>query len=399
MKAIMRTFSTLQDGVIPYLEQMLPGLTNKLMLVAKNPSKPHFNHYLFETLSLSIKICCKSNRAAVVPFEEAYFPVFQQILCQDVQEFVPYVFQIMSLLLELHEGEASVPEDYMILFPNLLVPLLWERPANIHPLVRLLQAFIQTGSQQIVASQKLSAMLGIFQKLVASRTNDHEGFYLLQSMVEFLPKEALTPYLSGIFSILIQRLSSKTKTTKYVKLLLVFFSLFAIKYSTSDLITILDGIQPNLFAMVVERLIVLEIQRVSGALERKICAVGLTRLICDTPICFTGSYSATWVPLLGALIGLFELPEDESVPEEEHFVEIEDTPSYQSAFAQLVFVGKKERDPVAEIVDPRAYLVQSLHRLSTQHPGRVGPMIASGLPAQAQNYIQQYLQASNLNIA
>merc|ERR1712071_499650 len=97
MKAIMRTFSTLQDGVIPYLQQMLPGLTNKLMLVAKNPGKPHFNHYLFETLSLSIKICCKSNRAAVVSFEEAYFPVFQQILFQDVQEFVPYVFQIMSL--------------------------------------------------------------------------------------------------------------------------------------------------------------------------------------------------------------------------------------------------------------------------------------------------------------
>jgi len=99
------------------------------------------------------------------------------------------------------------------------------------------------------------------------------------------------------------------------------------------------------------------------------------------------------------LIGLFELPEDESVPEDEHFVEIEDTPSYQSAFAQLVFVGKKERDPVAEIADTRAYLVQSLYRLSTQHPGRIGPMIASGLPAQAQNYIQQYLQASNLNLA
>ena len=140
-----------------------------------------------------------------------------------------------------------------------------------------------------MASQKLSAMLGIFQKLVASRTNDHEGFYLLQSMIEFLPREALTPYLSGIFSILIQRLSSKTKTTKFVKLLLVFFSLFAVKYSTSDLISILDGIQPNLFAMVVDRLIVLEIQRVSGALERKICAVGLTRLICDTPVCFSGT--------------------------------------------------------------------------------------------------------------
>ena len=30
--------------------------------------------------------------------------------------------------------------------------------------------------------------------------------------------------------------------------------------------------------------------------------------------------------LLQALIGLFELPEDDSVPDDEHFIEIEDTP-------------------------------------------------------------------------
>jgi hypothetical protein len=30
--------------------------------------------------------------------------------------------------------------------------------------------------------------------------------------------------------------------------------------------------------------------------------------------------------LLNALIGLFELPEDDSLPDDEHFIEIEDTP-------------------------------------------------------------------------
>lgn len=110
-------------------------------------------------------------------------------------------------------------------------------------------------------------------------------------------------------------------------------------------------------------------------------------------------YSSFWGPVLGALIGLIELPEDESVPEDEHFVEIVDTPGYQSAFSQLVFVGKKERDPVAEVADPRAYLVQALHRLSTQNPNRVGPMISAALPPQAQSYIQQYLQAANLCLA
>ena len=32
------------------------------------------------------------------------------------------------------------------------------------------------------------------------------------------------------------------------------------------------------------------------------------------------------MPLLQALIGLFELPEDDTIPDDEHFIEIEDTP-------------------------------------------------------------------------
>ena len=65
-----------------------------------------------------------------------------------MQEFVPYVFQILSLLLELH-NDGGVPEPYMALFQFLLVPVLWERPANIKPLVRLLQAYVSRGPQQV----------------------------------------------------------------------------------------------------------------------------------------------------------------------------------------------------------------------------------------------------------
>jgi len=102
---------------------------------------------------------------------------------------------------------------------------------------------------------------------------------------------------------------------------------------------------------------------------------------------------------LNALVGLFELPLDETVPEDEHFVEIVDTPGYQSAFSQLVFVGKKERDPVAEVQDARAYLAQSLHRLSVQHPGSVASQISGKLSPEAQQFVQQYLLAANVSLA
>lgn len=188
MKAIMRTFSTLQDATMPYMGDVLPQLTKILTEVAKNPSRPHFNHYLFETLSLAIKIVCKANAQAVGSFEEALFPVFQGILQQDILEFMPYVFQMLSLLLEMREESASgITEPYWALFPCLLAPALWDRSGNVTPLIRLLCAFIRQGSSQIASYDKLNAILGVFQKMIASKANDHEGFNLLQHLMLYYP--------------------------------------------------------------------------------------------------------------------------------------------------------------------------------------------------------------------
>ncbi|KAJ4428957.1 hypothetical protein ANN_25953 [Periplaneta americana] len=344
MKAVMRSFSALQARVIPFLSELLPKLTEKLAIVSRNPSRPHFNHYLFETLSISIKIVCTADANAVSSFEEALFPIFQGILQQDVQEFVPYVFQILSLLLEQHNS-GTIPEPYMVLFPCLLAPVLWERPGNIHPLVRLLQAFIHTGAAQISASEKVSGLLGVFQKLIASKVNDHEGFYLLQSLIEHFPDNNLSPYMRQVFVLLFHRLSS-SRTTKFVRGLIVFFTLYAIKYGASNLIAMLDSIQPEMFGKVLEKVIIPDVQKISGNVERKIAAVGITKLLCDTKEMMDGSYANLWAPLLQALIGLFELPEDESTLPDDHFIEVEDTPGYQAAYSQLAFANKLDHDPL-----------------------------------------------------
>lgn len=396
MKAIMRTFSMLQEGIIPYVEPLIIKLTNKLGLVSKNPSKPHFNHYLFETLSLSIRIVCRANAEAVDSFEAALFPVFQNILQQDVQEFIPYVFQVLSLLLELHDSE--VPEPYMALFPCLLVPVLWERPGNIHPLVRLLQAYIAKGANRIVATQKLSGLLGVFQKLIASKTNDHEGFYLLQTLVEYMQPEALAPFMKQVFMVLFQRLSS-SKTTKFIKGLLVFFSMYAIKNSALGLVQMVDGIQDGMFGQVLERLVISEVQKVSGTTEKKICAVGITKLLSEAGTMLDGRYSNYWAPLLQALIGLLELPTDESLPEDEHFVEIEDTPGYQTAYVQLVFAGERDNNSiVGSVRDPRELLAHSLQKMSINHPGKLPTLISTSLAPDAATYLQKYLQLANVQL-
>lgn len=394
MKAVMRTMSLLQQNVLPMVPQLLQGLTQKLLVVSKNPSKPHFNHYLFECLCVAIRAACKQNPASVGTFEEALFTPFTEILQQDVQEFIPYVFQILSLLMEQHQG--TVPETYMALFPHLLAPILWERPGNIPPLVRLIQGFIEQGSNQIEA-EKLNGLLGIFQKLIASKTHDHEGFYILNSIIECMPQSLVSQYTRQIFILLFQRLQS-SKTTKYIKSLLIFFSLYAIKYGATTLIETIDGIQPKMFSMVVERLFLVDLQKVSGHMERRICAVGVTKILTEAPTMLQGEYEVLWPRLLQALIGLFELPEDDSIPDDEHFIEIEDTPGYQTAYSQLAFAGKKDHDPLgADIPDPKLNLAKHLGKLATGHPGRLPTMIA-GLDEQAKTYLQHYVQVANVTL-
>jgi hypothetical protein len=50
--------------------------------------------------------------------------------------------------------------------------------------------------------------------------------------------------------------------------------------------------------------------------------------------------------LLQSLIGLFELPEDESSLPDDHYIEVDDTPGYQAAYSQLAFANKNNHDPL-----------------------------------------------------
>uniref|UniRef100_A0A8C7GPG5 Exportin-2 n=1 Tax=Oncorhynchus kisutch TaxID=8019 RepID=A0A8C7GPG5_ONCKI len=398
MKAIMRSFSLLQEAIVSYIPTLIGQLTHKLLLVSKNPSKPHFNHYLFESLCLSIRITCKANTTTVGSFEEALFPVFTEILQNDVQEFVPYVFQVMSLLLEIHT--SSIPNSYMALFPHLLQPVLWERTGNIPPLVRLLQAYLEKGGATIASSaaDKIPGLLGVFQKLIASKANDHQGFYLMNSIIEHMPTESIVQYRKQIFILLFQRLQS-SKTTKFIKSFMVFINLYGVKYGAIALQEIFDSIQPKMFGMVLEKIVIPEVQKVSGPVEKKICAVGIIKILTECPAMIDTEYTKLWTPLLQALIGLFELPEDDSIPDDEHFIDIEDTPGYQTAFSQLAFAGKKEHDPIGEVVsNPKILLAQSLHKLSTACPGRFPSMLSTSLNAEALQYLQGYLQAASVQL-
>ena len=183
MKCIMRTLVVIGGDIGPVTELVLSHLTTALERVCKNPINPHYNHYLFESVAVLVRSCCSpaANPAltpeaaltAATRFESLLFPPFQAVLTQDVAEFIPYVFQILGQLLCSRPANGGFSDAYRGLFPPLLSPVLWERRGNVPALTDLFVAYISRGMNEIAAGNHITGVLGVFQKLLASKVSSH----------------------------------------------------------------------------------------------------------------------------------------------------------------------------------------------------------------------------------
>lgn len=85
-------------------------------------------------------------------------------------------------------GPSEIPEPYLVIFPFLVEAGLYETQTNISPSVRLICTLIRVSPNKIAAFDKLNPLLGVFQKLIASKMNDHEGIKLLQTLILHYPR-------------------------------------------------------------------------------------------------------------------------------------------------------------------------------------------------------------------
>ncbi|GAA6014609.1 hypothetical protein JCM11491_000169 [Sporobolomyces phaffii] len=409
MKSAMRVIITARQSLLPSYATILQHLVGILGEISKNPSNPKFNHFTFESISALIRFVTAGNPSSLSTFENALFPPFHAILQQDVSEFTPFVFQILSQLLETHPP-SDMPDSYKVLLPPLLTPTLWESRGNIPALVRLLRAFLTRGASQIVAAGQVTPMLGIFQHLIQSKANDQYGFELLEALLECIPLPNISQYLSTpIFVLLLTRLQG-SKTDKFSQGLLKFIC-FAAAIQKEGLdadgaIGMLDGVQPQpgLFAQVLPVLLP-EAQKVPTK-DRKLVVVGLTNLLTRSSKMLNEPHVRVWSATMESLLKLLILPlalsKTTSAADEE--VEIADLDEaaaglgYQASFSKLGASEKPKEDPVAWCKDPKEWLAKGLQGVASSQPGKL-PALMQAVNLQFAAPFTQYLSSNGIDLA
>lgn len=92
------------------------------------------------------------------------------------------MFQLLAALLEA-DPSTALPSFYQSLLDPTLNPGLWAMRGNVPALVRFLSAVIPRGATEIIANNQLETLLGIFQRLISTKTNEVYAFEILESVL------------------------------------------------------------------------------------------------------------------------------------------------------------------------------------------------------------------------
>lgn len=390
IRALMRVISTAKVGILSMCGPLMNCLVGVLVIVAQNPLNATFNHYMFEAIAALLKVALTANPSTATSFEEMLFPCFQSILANDVSEFSPYVFQLMSQLLECSPNGVS--GAYQELLPPLMTVTLWERNGNVPPLVRLLQCYARIGPNHLL--EHLTPTLGIFQLLISKRSTEHEAFLLLEALIEHMPPEATSPHLKTIFQLIFHRLKNSS-TKVLVKSFVIFLGLFFGKHDTTAVVQAIDSVDDNVFASVLEKIWLPNVMKVSGNIERKIVAIGSINLLTKCEPMLSDSYIQYWPQVLTHLIGVFELDEQPDDPEDDDFDEFSQV-NGGVTFNALHFASREENDPFSDVTeDLRGVLAASLSELS-QRQSLVELLVQ--MEDKCQEAVQAYCQEAGVAI-
>ena len=391
-RCLMRIATVRSECIAPYVGDVVLAVTAALGEAAKNPTNPVFSHCLFEVLSQCIVV----GTASIAAIEQTIWSVLMHVLGQDVAEFVPYALQILAQLLDA-KPPGPLEDNYKMLVSPLLMPSMYAQKGNIPAVIRLLTATIRRDAGFIHSSALTEKVLGVFKQLVQLKQFDHEGLNVLTTVVLHYPVQVIDPFMGTVYQLLFQRLQT-SKTPKYVRCLILFFSVLIVVHGAESVVNRINSIQQGLFYMFLQKVWLANMQKVSGTVERKVCIVALANLLSESQQ--LQADCNTWAACVFSCLKMIhcEVERDDTssfVPQvhslEDLSREVMTDAGFSNVYCPLQGAVPKSEDPCGAITDP------SLHfrtQISTLIRGPNGGVFFEALRSTLSPDLLQLLQLS-----
>ncbi|KAK2590053.1 importin-alpha export receptor [Conoideocrella luteorostrata] len=392
MRCVMRILIVIKDGASSMLDSVLTHLILITNVMKHNPSNPRFYYYHFEAMGALVRYCAANNAAT---FNQKIWEPFNQILAEDVTEFIPYIFQILAQLIESSPADA-ISENFKPLLGPLLAAPLWETRGNVPACMRLLSAVLPRASQSILAENQLEAVLGIFQKLLANKKSESQAFDILDAIVKSFEPSALDKYFCTILQLLYTKLQG-TPADSFKLRFARFYHLVGARreagYGADYFIKHSNQLDGRAFAQVYPPFVLVETEKLAKPIDRKTAVVSLTKTLCDSQV-FAEKFMKGWANSCRSLLSLLANPPavvvgagDEIITE----ASVDDI-GFGMTFTALNTCRPSGRDDFPEIQNVTTWVKEYMVAANQHHNGAVANFIAQRLPAEQQEAIAQYIR-------
>lgn len=403
VKCLCRIVYSAKAEVVGVAPTVLSKTAALVAQVAKDPKNPRYNHNLFECLAALTRNVLTANPKAVNDFETALFPTFNLILGGDIMELMPYVFQIMALLLALRPGagRSNLSEAYKNLLLPLLAQALWKSTGNVPALTQLMEAYCRQGPDYIVASKRLVPILGVMQLLVNSKATEQYGFRLLTVITLQFSSAQLAPYMGMVFKILIARMKKRTtgNPLKFRRGMVEFAGLLAAQHGPEALRSALDSNGAGYFMGMTKSLLIECLPKILGGRAQRAVSVGVTRMLTEMPDLLSAG-ADVWVGLLTGLVTMLETSKGSAKVEEAGAEpDLAEGSEYTGTFSQLAYAYIPPKDAFAKTVPvPAQYLAKCLNAVGARTTGVIPPLVERSGTA-VKSAIARYCTAAGVALA
>eukprot|EP01086_Lenisia_limosa_P010366 TRINITY_DN34554_c0_g1_i1.p1 TRINITY_DN34554_c0_g1~~TRINITY_DN34554_c0_g1_i1.p1 ORF type:complete len:308 (-),score=73.48 TRINITY_DN34554_c0_g1_i1:138-1061(-) len=220
----------------------------------------------------------------------------------DLPDFIPYVLQILSLLLNLRQG--PITPEYSQLLPPLLNKEFWQPPGNAAGLYRFIRSALAKDAANMISQGYLNTLIGpdgIFLSLILVHKNTQTGFNLLGACVEFCPLPQIQALLTQDMHYIFSRFSQiKSKKIFFGLQIITFVARFISTYGPEAIVQLMDSVKPGMLAMVLTKIVATRLNSITGP-DARTCVVGFGRWL-TSPLSASPAYSNAWMPIMSGLV-------------------------------------------------------------------------------------------------
>ncbi|KKA27869.1 hypothetical protein TD95_003231 [Thielaviopsis punctulata] len=391
MRCVMRILIVLKDKVVAVMPTVLEHLVGIMDIMKQNPSNPRFYYYHFEALGALVRYGAPTQSALL---NEKLWTSINSVFVEDVDEFVPYVLQILAQLLESSPSD-SISDNYRLLIDPILNQTMWEARGNVPALARLLTALIPRVSQELVANDKLTPVLGIFQMLLSRKKTELYAFDIIEAVVLAFDPSVLEAYFSTVLQLMFGKLQQQPADSfklRFVRFYHLVSARLEQGYGTDYFIAQADKVQANIFAQVYPAIVLSDTPKLARPVDRKLAVVSMAKTLCNSTA-FAQKFLKGWARTCTTLLELVANAPTVVAGVGDEIItgaDVDDI-SFGVGFTALSSCKPTERDDFAEISDVKTWIGAYLREANSKSSGSIAQFAESRLEPDAKAAMAQLL--------